>query len=368
MKRFAGICLLAVTASSMTGCGWLWGGKDGYFRDRGSDYQEARPTPAMQLPEGAQTKHLDPLLPIPHRIASAETGGKYQVPRPQPLQVNAQTGDFSVQKSGPLSWVVAQRIPAQVWPIAQQFFESNGFVIVEERPHLGEFTTQWQSPGELNAELAQRVWSADKPHVMQMSFRVRIEPGVQRNSSEVFIDQAKRSTASSTASSWTDGTTTGAEAQVLLTELNSYLTDRHEQGDSFSLLASKTYDTPKRVALIDSGNGVKVLRLDATYDRAWSSVGRALSAASIQVNDLNRSTGLYYIDLAQKAQQDEPGFFKRLFSSKKKTAEPTSTELYLLRLTAINHQVFVSVERDLNTLAPAAVSERVLEQVRTYLD
>ena len=78
MKRFAGISLLVVAASSMTGCGWLWG-SDGYFRDRGSDYLEARPAPVMQLPEGVQAKHLDPLLPIPHRIASAETE-KYQVP------------------------------------------------------------------------------------------------------------------------------------------------------------------------------------------------------------------------------------------------------------------------------------------------
>jgi len=367
MKRFAGISLLVVAASSMTGCGWLWGG-DGYFRDRGGDYQTARPAPVMQLLEGAQAKHMDPLLPIPHRIASAETEGKYQVPRPEPLPVSAFAGDFSVQKSGPLSWVVAQRIPAQVWPVAQQFFESNGFIIAEERPHLGEFTTQWQAPSELNPALAQQVWSAGKPHVMQMSFRVRIEPGVQRNSSEVFIDQAKRSTASSTASSWTDGTTTGAEAQVLLTELNRHLTERHEQGDSFSLVASKTYDTPKRVALIDGGNGVKVLRLDATFDRAWSSVGRALNAADIQVDDLNRSTGLYYIDLAQKAQHSEPGFFKRLFSSKKKAAKQASSELYLVRLTAINHQVFVSLERDLDTLAASDVSERVLEQIRAYLD
>lgn len=367
MKRFAGISLLVVAASSMTGCGWLWG-SDGYFRDRGSDYLEARPAPVMQLPEGVQAKHLDPLLPIPHRIASAETEGKYQVPRPEPLPVSTLAGDFSMQKSGPLSWMVAQRIPAQVWPVAQQFFENNGFIIIDERPHLGEFTTQWQSPGEINAALAQRVWSADKPHVMQMSFRVRIEPGVQRNTSEVFVDQAKRSAASSSASAWTDGTTTGAEARVLLTELNKYLTERHEQGDSFSLVASKTYDTPKRVALIDGGNGVKVLRLDATFDRAWSSVGRALNAADIQVDDLNRSTGLYYIDLAQKAQHSEPGFFKRLFSSKKKAAKQVSSEPYLLRLTAINNQVFVSVERDLETLAPSDVSERVLEKIRTYLD
>ena len=366
MKRFAGICVLAVTASSMTGCGWLMG-KDGYFRDRGGDYLEARPTPVMQLPEGAQTKHLDPLLPIPHRITSAAPAADYKVPRPLPLPASALSGDFSVQKSGPLSWVVAQRIPAQVWPVAQQFFESNGFKIAEERPHLGEFSTEWQAPSELDSALVRQVWGS-APADVQTRFRVRIEPGVQRNSSEVFIDQAQRSGNSQADTAWTDSATTSSTAAVLLDELNVHLAKSNEKGDSYSLLASKTYDTPKRVTLIDGGYGTKVLRLDASFERAWSSVGRAISAADIRVDDLNRSTGLYYIDLAEGAKKEEPGFFKRLFSSKKKAAEKVSVERYIVRLTAINQQVFVSVERDLDTLAPADVSLRVLEQLRTNLD
>ncbi len=366
MKRFAGICVLAVTASSLTGCGWLMG-KDGYFRDRGGDYLEARPTPAMQLPEGVQAKPLDPLLPIPHRIASAAPIAEYAVPRPESLPASALVGDFSVQKSGPLSWVVAQRIPAQVWPAAQQFFEQNGFKIADERPHLGEFTTEWQAPSELSSGLVRQVWGT-APADLQARFRVRIEPGVQRNSSEVFIDQALRSSTSAMDAAWSDNTTTAAAAGELLSELNIYLEQSNEKGDSFSLLASKTYDTPKRVVVLDSGNGVKVLRLDATFDRAWSSVGRALSAADIRVDDLNRSTGLYYIDLAQRANKEEPGFFKRVFSSKKPTPETASTERYILRLTTIRQQVFVSVERDLDTLAPANVTERILEQVRSHLE
>ena len=366
MKRFAGICLLAVSASSLTGCGMLWGDK-GYFRDRGGDYLAAQPTPAMQLPDGAQVKHLDPLLPIPHRITSVAQSADYKVPRPQALSTSAFSGDFSVQKSGQLSWVVAQRIPAQVWPVAQQFFEDNGFKIANERPHLGEFTTQWQAPSELNTGLVGEIW-ASAPRDLKTRFRVRIEPGVQRNSSDIFIDQAQRNDASTVNTAWSDSSSTGEAAGALLTELNSYLTQRNAEGDSFSLLASKTYDTPKRVALVDGGNGVKVLRLDASFDRAWSSIGRALDAANIGVDDLNRSTGLYYIDLAQSAKKSEPGFFKRLFSSKKKTAEKVSTELYTVRLTAINQQVFVSVERDVDTLAPADVTERILEKLQTHLD
>lgn len=366
MKRFAGICLLAVSASSLTGCGSLWG-KEGYFRDRGGDYLDARPTSAMQLPEGAQVKPLDPLLPIPHRIASATPAAEHKVPRPEALPIGALLGDFNLQKSDQLSWIIAQRIPAQVWPVAQQFFEENGFKIADERPHIGEFVTQWQAPSELNSTLVRQVWGS-APSNIHMRFRVRIEPGVQRNSSEIFIYQAQRELSGAMDAVWTDNKTTGAAAEGVLTELNSFLSQRDEQGDSFSLLASTTYDAPKRVVVIESGNGVKVLRLDANFDRAWSSVGRALSTADIAVHDLDRSTGLYYIDLAQGAKQDEPGFFKRLFSSKKSVPEQDVSERYILRLTAINHQVFVSVEHDLDTLAPAEISERILEKVRTHLD
>ena len=366
MKRFAGICLLAVSASSLTGCGMLWGDK-GYFRDRGGDYLDARSTPAMQLPDGAKVKHFDPLLPIPHRIASAQVAEDYKVPRPQPLPTEGLLGDFNLQKSDQLSWIVAQRIPAQVWPVAQQFFESNGFKIADERPHIGEFVTQWQAPSELNTSLVRQVWGTP-PSDINLRFRVRIDPGVQRNTSEVFIYQAQRSLQAPSDAVWTDSKTTGAVAESLLGELNQYLAKSNEKGDSFSLLASKTYDAPKRVVVVDSGNGLKALRLDASFDRAWSSVGRALSAADIAVDDLNRSTGLYYVDLAKTAEQGKPGFFKRLFSSSKKAPEQDSGERYILRLTAINQQVFVSVERELESLASADVTERILEKIRTHLD
>ena len=49
MKRLAGFSALALIVSSTSGCGWLWG-ENGYFRDRGSDYLDARQTAPMRLP------------------------------------------------------------------------------------------------------------------------------------------------------------------------------------------------------------------------------------------------------------------------------------------------------------------------------
>src|SRR3546814_11822678 len=87
MKRLAGLSTLALMISATSGCGWLWG-DDGYFRDRGSDYLSARQTAPMQVAVDSETRPLDPLLPIPQQVAdSTGVPGKYEVPRPQRLQV-----------------------------------------------------------------------------------------------------------------------------------------------------------------------------------------------------------------------------------------------------------------------------------------
>ena len=43
MKRLAGLSALALIISTTSGCGWLWG-DEGYFRDRSTDYLDARQT------------------------------------------------------------------------------------------------------------------------------------------------------------------------------------------------------------------------------------------------------------------------------------------------------------------------------------
>jgi len=113
-----------------------------------------------------------------------------------------------------------------------------------------------------------------------------------------------------------------------------------------------------------------VLNLNTDLDRAWSAVGRALQQADVRVDDLNRSLGLYYIDLSQGASQPDrkPGFFARLFGS-----EPSKEELeakadrYHVRLTEVGGSVQVSVEKNIDTLAPEDVSRRVLGMLRDHL-
>ncbi|BAP43983.1 outer membrane protein assembly factor BamC [Pseudomonas sp. 21LCFQ02] len=372
MKRLAGLSALALIISSTSGCGWVWG-PDGYFRDRGSDYLEATQTAPMQVPADISgAKRLDPLLPIPRNVADSTHKGEYVVPRPQPLSTSlAEAGDFSLQRNGEARSILAQRPPAEVWPVAHQYFEDNGFRIAEERPQTGEFTTSWQRGDELSASVARRLAGGGSPADGETRVRVRIEPGVQRNTSEIYVVSVSRAAGSTSDVEFPARSANLGVDASLTDDLLASLNRNAGQGGSVSLLAARDYDAPSRVALGSDGSGNPVLNVGEDLDRAWSSVGRALEQGDWRVEDINRSLGLYYINLAERAKTPENesgGFFSGLFGSKPTKEElEARAERYQVRLSKVGDSVQVTVEKNINTVAPADVARRVLSIIQDHL-
>ena len=370
MKRLAGLSALALIISSTSGCGWLWG-DEGYFRDRSTDYLDAHQSAAMQVPPNVDAKRLDPLLPVPEHVAtSTETPQSFEVPRPQALDAVAETSQFSLQKSGDSRWLVAQRVPAEVWPVARSYFENNGFRIAEERPQTGEFITEWQGSKDLAPSMGRRVGSLLSDSDNQVRVRVRVEPGVVRNTSEVFVVSAERDEGSSADVAFPAHTGNATLEASLLDGMLADLSSTTEHG-SVSLLAARNYDAPSRVTLSQDGAGNPVLNLSTDFDRAWSSVGRALEMADVRVDDINRSLGVYYVNLAEGArkQEEKKGFFSRMFGSEPSQEEIDSrAERYQVRLTSsAGGDVQVTVEKDINTVAPDDVARRVLNLIQENL-
>ncbi|EPN49095.1 lipoprotein, partial [Pseudomonas syringae pv. actinidiae ICMP 19096] len=329
-------------------------------------------TPPMQVPADVSgVKRLDPLLPIPRNVAdSTQKEGEYTVPRPLPLASTSESSDFSLQKSGDSHWILAQRQPAEVWPVAHQYFEDNGFRIAEERPQTGEFSSSWQRLDELSASVAKRLSAAGVAADAETRVRVRIEPGVQRNTSEVYVVSVQRPAGSTADVAFPTRTTNLGLDAALTDDLLASMGRNAEKGGSISLLAARDYDTPSRVALSEDGSGNPVLNLGADLDRAWSSVGRALDQGDWRVEDINRSLGLYYINLAEKAKtpENEPGFFGRMFGSKSSKEEiDARAERYQVRLSKVGDNVQVTVEKNINTVAPADIARRVLSVIQDNL-
>lgn len=359
MKRIVGMSLLAVTLASTSGCGWIWGEK-GYFRDRGNDYLQAQQIPPMQMPEGAQNKRLDPLLPIPRHIPDADPKAEV-VSRPEPMAIKADEKVISLQKSGATQWLIAQRIPAEIWPIAQQYFEESGLSIVAERPQTGEFITAWSKAQNFSASLADRTQSLAGSEARVL---VRIEPGVQRNTSEIFLITQVRPVGSALEQAWEQEPGTTSFDNALIEDFRLNLEQSAIKGGSVSLAASAVFDAPSRVQLLEA-QGQPYLKLDASFDRAWSSIGRALDGANIRVDDLNRSTGSYFVDVGQGKKTEKPGFFKRLFSS---SNPDKKAERYVLQVTGQGRQVNVTVLTLDNQPAAKENAVKVLQRLQNSLN
>ena len=365
MKRLAGLSTLALTISATSGCGWLWG-EDGYFRDRGSDYLQAHQVAPIQVPDDVQLRPVEPLLPIPHEIADSRVVGEFEVPRPQRLVVAAEASEFSLQTSEDARWLVALRAPSQVWTAARQFFTDNGFQIAEDRPQTGEFTTAWQTRDQIAPALVRELGlQGDETRV-----RVRVEPGVQRNTSEIYLVSVQRPAGSAAEVSWPERAVNQELDRVLLDELQASLARSVEQGDSVSLLAERDFDAPSRVSLIEEAGSNPVLQLDTDFNRAWSSVGRALAGSDIRVDDLDRSQGIYYVNLAEGVEDpdDQPGFFSRLFGGGDSQEQiDARAQRYQVRVDATGDAVQVTLVEDVETPAPADVARRVLNMLKDNL-
>lgn len=368
MKPVLG-ALSVMLLGSLSGCGYIYG-EDGYFRDRGSDYQAAQIQPRITVPDGIESKPLGDLLPVPGQVAGSEEFDKFEMPRPQAMLVSADASEFSLQRDGATRWVHAQRSPAETWPLVRQFWNDYQVNVASETANLGEVETGWLA-FDLQADnpLVRRISPAlgeGRSDKDEHRFRMRVEPGVQSGSSEIFILHTTRSQGSN-RDRWPDSSDNRNLERAVLAEMESYLS-QSRAGGSTSLVASQEGLSGQRATLDRDGAGNAVLNIQADFNRSWAAVGDALGRADVLVTDLNRSSGVYYVDLDQTAssQQLEPGFFGRLFG--RKPAEEVTGRPLQVRLAQISNGVQVTVQRSIEAAADGDEAQALLSRIRDNLN
>jgi len=78
--------------------------------------------------------------------------------------------------------------------------------------------------------------------------------------------------------------------------------------------------TPAALSTLVTQDGVQVLAIAENFDRAWRRVGLALDRSGFTVEDRDRSKGIYQVRYVPVPDpKNEPGFFKKLFTSKKES-------------------------------------------------
>jgi outer membrane protein assembly factor BamC len=112
------------------------------------------------------------------------------------------------------------------------------------------------------------------------------------------------------------------------------------------------------------GAGTQVLRLNGNFALAWTAVAEALAESDYTLTDLNRSTGTYYITIFDPtAELPEKSFWQWLTNSDELGAEVD----YLLKMNRSRQGVYLSLQKDIETLAEDTLAVSFLTDLQKIL-
>ncbi len=359
MKKTLGSCVVLALAINLGGCGWLFGDK-GVFRDRGDDYRRASLEKPLVVPPGLSPVIVDEDTVIPPIAYSATLEGTFEVPQPDPLEGNPEAEMVKIQKLNTENWILVEATPGEVWPRVRQFLTTNQLTVLRTDPNAGVIETGWLQPTAADAK--------------RERYRFRIEQGVQRGSSEVYIVQAD----AGTGENWPQASSNPGREADMMKALAQFIADNGSTG-SVSMLAQRAIDSKGKVFMHKKQGEHPYLLLELSSDRAWASLSAALPKSGLILDDLNRDDHELRVHYEPpKELEEEKGWWDSFWAwvwSPKKADEIEKNVGYLVRIdpapattgTAANAAVQISVARQDGKPLSGSVEEQLLNLVKGKL-
>lgn len=278
---------------SLTGCGYLFG-DDGVFRDKSEDYKRAPETPVIDVPDGKSSSALQELYPIPEIQQGAVLAGEFEVPRPSPLVAGDAEQMVRIQRLGEDQWALVAQAPGQVWPQVRSFLTSASIPVARVDARAGIMETGWL---ELQSQpIASR-------------FRVRIEQGVQRGTSELHVLQMIQA---GDVQNWPAQSDNPEQEGEFLQAVAQYLANSADTAQ-VSMVADQAINATGKISMQESPEGEAYIALALPYERAWASLARALEKSYFEITDRDRSAGDYYAVFQGSAADEDDGWFDWLW-------------------------------------------------------
>jgi outer membrane protein assembly factor BamC len=309
-------------------------GDEGLFRDRKEEYLAAQTIPRTRIPAGMDDFVIDDLLVIP------ELGATEAVPYPDPPRPQALPGDNErevvIQRMQNDAWIVADVSPSQVWPRIRDYWRQSGIPIAVENPAEGLMDTGWFV---LDGEVLNRE-----------KLRVIVDTGFQNNSSEIRLlhMSAPQALPALEQVAWPASSMDTTIAYDFLLDLSGFLVDVADlyQASSASLLA-RSLSSEGKATLTNTDSGNPLLQLRAGYDRSWAAVRRSLQRADITISEEDSASGLLVVAFdplaATQDEEDEPGFFSKVFTLGGLLSRTPENREYPIRLQLLEVQGVVEV-------------------------
>lgn len=312
MNTHCRVLLTLLLAATLGGCGFMFG-DEGTFRDRSEDYKRAPELPVVHVPEGKDSDKLREIYVIPQIQEKLVLEGEFEVPRPAPLVAGAAGDVVRIQKLGDESWALIGVAPGQVWPQVRSFMAAANMQVARVDARGGILESNWlQLEG---STLASR-------------FRFRIEQGVQRGTSELHVLQMNQGVATE---DWPERSDNLEQEAEMLRAVAQFLADSADTAP-VSMMAEQGLSAGGKISLQEAPEGFTYILLSLPFDRAWASLGRALMKSSFEIDDRDRSTGVYFARFLGPEDEDGEGWFDWLWDDE---AHPMADQVFLVTMTEV---------------------------------
>lgn len=352
MKKLILITAVAALSVAVSGCGRLFGDK-GVFRDRGDDYRRARVEKPLQIPPELAQVESDEDFAIPAVAQSAPLEGTFAVPRPEALDGDPEAELVKIRTLNGTSWILVGASPGEVWPRVRQFLNTNQLSVTRADATEGVVETGWLQPKKAEGVARER-------------YRFRIEQGVQRGSSEIYILQA----AARAGDAWPATSSDAARETEMIKVLAQFIADNGGTG-AVSMLAQRGIESKGKVFLTKAAGQRPYLGLELPLERAWSSLTLALPKADFTVDDLNRSGQEVWARYTPPINpEDKPGvwgrFWSWVFGDDEELIDPKT--VYVLRMQSeTGNAVRIELSRQDGKPIPPATEEELLNRIKNKL-
>lgn len=353
MKTVSATPLLKAAAilmviQSVSACSWLFG-DDGTFRDRGNDYRKATLEKGLSLPNGVHSDSIYDSYAIPPINDNTSLDKDFEVPRPEPLSEDVGRETVKISKLANDRWILVNGSPGHIWPRLRGFLTLNQLSVQRVDAANGIIETQWIQPA--------------LEGVPKERYQLRIEQGVQRDTSEVYVLQADISTGTG---DWPTDSSNDEREELLTTELAQYLANSADAA-AVSMLAQQTINSSGRVNITENAEKKPSINLQLPFPRAWASLRSALDKAGYRIDDLDRSKHLYFVSYSEQHANDEkPGFFASLFTGSGE--KPSDGIDYLINVKELDEKsVEVTIKRQDDTVMEKTETEKLLRLIKRHI-
>lgn len=287
-------------------------------------------------------------LEVPPDLASMPRDDRYDIPGdkgPQTLsgytkeRANAPTTPTAsdvlppvegarIERAGGQRWLVVNLKPEQVWPVAKEFWQEQGFLVKTEDQATGIMETDWAEnrakiPQDFIRNTIGKVIDGLYSTGERDKFRTRIERGAD-GGSEIYIShRGAKETIVGVQGGDTVWQARPSDPELEAEFLRRLLVRLGEDKEKAKTVVASGYVTPNaagpvRSKLVPGGQGTQgYVELSDPFDRAWRRVGLALDRVGFTVEDRDRNQGLYFVRYVDPNAdvKDKPGLFARIFTS-----------------------------------------------------